>query len=145
MNRKAGPHGGVIGRSAIRLLETLLFIVWPGARICISPSLARLATLSRMSTRSVCTALRVLSFLYFITVRRRVKAVQTPVGTIMAQDSNAYEVHEPGGLGLLGRAVYAGRDRGAGAGAGLSACPAPDGKNFRANKNHLFFSNGEAR
>ena len=104
--RERGAHGGVIGRSALRVLEALLFVVWPGARKGMFPSLARIAALAQVSVRTVQTALVVLRLLGFITVRRRTKRVATPLGTIIAQDTNAYAVHPPTGLGAVGADLF---------------------------------------
>jgi hypothetical protein len=46
----------------------------------------------------------------FVTVHKRIKRIQTPLGARVVQDSNAYEFHFPKtGLGALAMAVFCGR------------------------------------
>jgi hypothetical protein len=58
--------------------------------------------------QSVVTALDDLERLRFVTRIRRIRQVQTPLGFITRQITNAYRMHEPAsGLGLLATLVFA--------------------------------------
>ena len=74
-----GKHGGALGRSAMRLLEVLLYVVNKRDGY-LAPCYDTLATLARMSRRAVITAMRVLETMGFVTVHRRIKRVRTPFG-----------------------------------------------------------------
>lgn len=100
--RDKGKHGGALGRAAMRVLETLLYVVRPyHGRLC--PSFDTLAGLALMSRRTVITAIGILERLGFITVHRRLKRVRTDLGFTTVQDTNAYEIHPP--KGFFGRIV----------------------------------------
>lgn len=124
--RDKGAHGGVIGKSALLVLEKFLFVIWPAARKGITPCLAAIAERAQLSVRTVQTCLAVLKLLGFLTIIRRVKRVQTALGIMQQQDTNAYALHLPKGLGAIG--------------AGLFAGVLPDGKNFQAKESifHLY-------
>jgi hypothetical protein len=119
-HRAKGEHGGVIGRSALKLLEVFLFVIWPIARKGIFPSLAHLAAKAHLSVRTVQTCLAVLKLLGFLTITRRMKRVQTALGVQQMQDTNAYILHLPKGLGAIGAALFGGFFS--------------DGKNFQAKE-----------
>jgi hypothetical protein len=58
--------------------------------------------------QSVVTAIADLERLGFVTRIRRIRQVQTPLGFITRQITNAYRMHEPAsGLGLLATLVFA--------------------------------------
>ena len=118
-SRQKGEHGGAIGKSAIRVLETLLFVVWPTARRGMFPSLAHIAGKAQLSVRTVQDAIAVLQLFGFLKVFRRMKRVATALGSIIAQDTNAYLVQLPTGLGALGAAMFG---------------KVPDGKNLQAKE-----------
>eukprot|EP01035_Chromulina_nebulosa_P001347 gene1347-1798_t len=120
-NRDKGQHGGVIGKSALRLLEVFLFVIWPTCRKGVFPSLAHIADKAQLSVRTVQTCLAVLKIMGFLTVTRRMKRVQTALGIMCQQDTNAYLLHVAKGLGAIGAALF-----------GRSP---PDGKNFQAKEN----------
>jgi hypothetical protein len=111
-NREKGAHGGAIGKSALRVLETLLFVMWPTARRGIYPSLEHIAARAQLSRRTVQTAIAVLKLFGFLQVFRRIKRVATVLGSIFAQDTNAYLIQLPSGLGALGAAIFAARPEG---------------------------------
>ena len=72
------------------------------------PSLKGLAHLAMCCPASVVTALADLERLGFVTRIRRIRQVQTPLGFITRQITNAYRMHEPAsGLGLLATLVFA--------------------------------------
>jgi hypothetical protein len=104
--RAKGKHGGALGPVAMEVLKTLLFVIKKvDGRLY--PSLEALAMLSRKSKQSVVTAIGVLERMDFITVHRRAKRIQTPIGIRVVQDSNAYEFHLPTkGLGAIAMALF---------------------------------------
>lgn len=118
-SREKGQHGGAIGKSALRVLEVLLFVVWPTARRGIYPSLAHLAAKCELSVRTLQTCLAVLKLMGFLDILRRMKRVQTELGTLVQQDTNAYTLHLPTGLGAIGAALFG---------------KGPDGKNLQAKE-----------
>jgi Helix-turn-helix domain len=103
--RKKGAHGGCIGRAAITLFRTMLFVV-NKADGCLFPSLETLARLSRMSKPTVIAAIKRLVLMGFLTVYRRCKRIRTAIGVRVVQDSNCYEFHPPTGLGALGWSIW---------------------------------------
>ena len=103
-SREKGKHGGALGRSALELLRTLLFVVSKGEGK-LYPSLDELARLARMSRQTVISAIERLKSLGFITVHRRIKRIRTSLGLRVVQDSNAYVYDLPTGLGALGWAT----------------------------------------
>jgi hypothetical protein len=119
-SREKGAHGGVIGKSALRVLETLLFVMWPICRRGMFPSLQHIATKAQVSVRTVQTSLAVLKLLGFVTIFRRMKRVASALGQMLRQDSNAYLLHAAKGLGAIGNALFGGFF--------------PDGKNFQAKE-----------
>jgi hypothetical protein len=106
--RKAkGKHGGTLGKTALRLLEIMLFVVNKRGGY-LAPSYDTLAKLACMSRRAIVTAMGVLATMGFVTIHRRTKRVQTPFGPKFVQDCNAYEYHLPTkGLGAWARAIFA--------------------------------------
>lgn len=101
--RQKGKHGGALGRAALRVLETLLYVVRPyRGRLC--PSYDTLAELALMSRRTVGSAIETLERLGFITVHRRLKRITEPLGFKTVQDTNAYEIHPP--KGFFGEMVH---------------------------------------
>jgi hypothetical protein len=98
--RAKGKHGGQLGKSALRLLEIMVFVVDKRGGY-LAPCYDTLARLACMSRRAIVTAMGVLEEMGFVTVHRRVKRVRTPFGVKVVQDSNAYEYHLPKGLGAL--------------------------------------------
>ena len=104
--RAKGKHGGTLGTVGMEVLRTLLFVI-KKVDGKLYPSFEALAALSRKSKQAVVTAVKVLERMGFITVHKRIKRVQTPLGVRVVQDSNAYEFHLPvKGLGALAMAVF---------------------------------------
>src|SRR5215831_12501118 len=103
-------HRGIITRTAESVFGALLYLTEKYGRVF--PSLEGLAHLSMCCKQSVVTALADLERLGFVTRIRRIRQVQTPLGFITRQITNAYRVHEPAsGLGLLATLVL-GQGRG---------------------------------
>jgi hypothetical protein len=92
--RKKGKHGGTLGKSALRLLEIMIFVANKSAGY-LTPSYETLARLACMSRRAIVTAMGVLASMGFVTIHRRIKRVQTALGVKVVQDTNAYEYHLP--------------------------------------------------
>ena len=104
--RKKGKHGGTLGTVAIELLRTLLYVIKKhDGRLY--PSYETLAVLTRKSRQAIITAMQVLERMGFVTIHKRIKRIQTPLGPRVVQDSNAYEFHLPTkGLGALAMQVF---------------------------------------
>jgi hypothetical protein len=92
--RKKGKHGGTLGKTALRLIEIMIFVANKSAGY-LAPSYDTLARLTCMSRRAIVTAMRVLVSMGFVTIHRRIKRVQTAFGPKVVQDTNAYEYHLP--------------------------------------------------
>jgi len=88
--RAKGGHGGALGRMALQLLEWFCFVMWPKARFGMVPSLAHIAADARMSRATVVEAMKRLETFGFLTIQRRRKRVETPLGSKVVQDTNAY-------------------------------------------------------
>ncbi len=103
-----GKHGGALGRMAVRVLEVLLFVIAASSRaLCVSYD--RLAEVAGMCRRTAFSAIRTLALMGFVTVHRRVKRIETPLGFKVVQDVNAYTVHPPRGLGAIARQLFGAR------------------------------------
>ena len=99
---KARPkHRGALGIVAIEVLRALLF-AFPHHR-GLFPSLQRIADAVGKTVPTIVTAIGRLIVEGFLTKHRRCKTLKDPMfGTRQVQDSNAYELHAPTGLGPLG-------------------------------------------
>jgi hypothetical protein len=106
VNKETGKHRGVITRTAESVFGALMYLTEKYGRVF--PSLEGLAHLAMCCKQSVVTAPDDLERLGFVTRIRRIRQVQTPLGFITRQITNAYRMHEPGrGLGLLATLVFA--------------------------------------
>jgi hypothetical protein len=103
--RAKGKHGGTLGRSALRLLRVLLYVVNKRDGH-LSPSYDTLAKLAQMSRRAVIAAMRVLVTFRFVTIHRRIKRVHTPFGVKVVQATNAYTYHPPTALGAWAWSIF---------------------------------------
>jgi len=105
--KEKGKHGGVIGKTGLRVLEAFLFVLYrPGRPICVPYE--AIATAAMCSRRAVATALQWLQHMGLLTVHRRIKRIKTPLGFKVVQDVNAYELHEPRGLGAIAAKLFGG-------------------------------------
>jgi hypothetical protein len=104
--RAKGKHGGGIGRTGIQLLEWFCFVMWPKARYGMFPSLTTIAKDARMSKETVTEAMKTLELFGFLTITRRRKRVETPLGYKQVQDTNCYVLNLARGLGALALAVF---------------------------------------
>jgi hypothetical protein len=95
--RDKGKQG--IPRTAARVLKTLLGLALKYGRVF--PSLLGIAHLTCVCKQTVVNCLKLLEQYGFITIQRRIKRIRTPLGSKVVQDSNAYTIQEPTGLGAL--------------------------------------------
>jgi hypothetical protein len=100
-SRAKHKHGGGIGRMGMQLLEWFALVMWPRARNGMYPSLAHIAEGARMSKESVVQALKTLELFGFLTIARRRKRIQTPLGVKVVQDTSCYVLSLARGLGEL--------------------------------------------
>jgi hypothetical protein len=92
--RAKGAHGGVLGRSALGVLE--LLINFAKKRGKVAPGYVALAAMARMCRDTVMTAVAALERWGFVTVVRRLKTVHTVLGTKVVQDTCGFDIHPPG-------------------------------------------------
>ena len=104
--RAKGEHGGALGRMALQLLEWLCYVLWPKACFGMVPSLAHIATSSRMSRATVVEAMKPLEAFGFLTIQRRRQRVPTPLGVKVVQATSAYTLGLAKGLGVLALAAF---------------------------------------
>ncbi len=105
--RAKGEHGGGLGRLGLQLLEWFAFTLWPkSGRFGMVPSLAHVATGARMSRASVVEAMKRLEQFGFLTIQRRRKRVETPLGVKVTQAASAYTLGLARGLGALALAAF---------------------------------------
>jgi hypothetical protein len=91
--RAKGAHGGVLGRSALGVLE--LLINFAKKRGKVAPGYVALAAMARMCRDTVMTAIAALERWGFVTVVRRLKKVHTVLGTKIVQDTCGFDIHPP--------------------------------------------------
>ncbi|WP_040620583.1 hypothetical protein [Rhodovulum sp. PH10] len=101
-SRKKGKQG--IPRTAARVLKALLGLAMRHGRVY--PSLLGLAQLACVCKQTVVECLKLLELYGFVVVHRRCKRIRTPLGFKVVQDTNAYTVQEPRGLGALALSVF---------------------------------------
>jgi hypothetical protein len=133
--RAKGAHGGVLGRSALDVLELLVNLARKRGKV--APGYVALAAMARMCRDTVMTAIAVLERWGFVSVIRRLKKVRTVLGTKTVQDTCGFDIHPPG---LAGGPRPYGRIAG-----GLLAGMMParsESKNSAVLKNPSFNSRG---
>jgi DNA-binding transcriptional ArsR family regulator len=101
-----GKHAGLVKHSVIEVFDALIRLAFKHGRLF--PSLVGLAYLAGRSKQTVVNALKVLAQLGFITIHRRIKRVRTALGIKVVQNTNAYEVHEPGAFGRMAFQAFSG-------------------------------------
>jgi AraC-like DNA-binding protein len=90
-----GKHGGIIGKSALAVLQTLLtdFLNFRSGRL--DPSVHAIASKAAVSERTAYTALQRLRSLKILSWVRRCRHDRDSNGRFcLRQDTNAYQVHE---------------------------------------------------
>jgi hypothetical protein len=98
--REKGKQG--IPRTVARVLKCLLNLALHYGEV--RPSLDGIARLACVCKQTVVNCLKVLELYGFVIVHRRIKRIRTALGFKVVQDTNAYTIQEPQGLGA--RAVH---------------------------------------
>ena len=70
------------------------------------PSLVGIARLACACKQTVVNCLKLLSLYGFVIVHRRIKRIRTPLGFKVVQDTNAYTIQEPQGLGAIALRMF---------------------------------------
>jgi len=104
--KEKGKHCGVIQRTTLAVFDALVGLALKHGKVF--PSLEGLAFLSKCSKNTVLAALKELQQFGFVTVHRRLKRVKTALGFKTVQDTNAYALHEPQGLGAMAARLFGG-------------------------------------
>ena len=92
--RAKGKHGGVLGRSALAVLELLIHLA-QARQGRVAPGYEAMAAIVRMSRQTVITAISVLEVMGLVTVIRRIKRIRTVLGFKTVQATNAFDIHPP--------------------------------------------------
>jgi hypothetical protein len=100
--RAKGKQG--IPRTAVRVLKAILNLALHYGEV--RPSLDGLKRLACVCKQTVVNCLKVLALYGFVVVRRRIKRIRTALGVKVVQDTNAYEIQEPRGLGAMALDVF---------------------------------------
>lgn len=100
--RDKGKQG--IPRTAARVLKTLLGLALKYGEV--RPSLEGIGKLACVCKQTVVNCLKVLQLYGFVTVHRRIKRIRTALGFKTVQDTNAYTIQEPQGLGALAARLF---------------------------------------
>jgi hypothetical protein len=101
--RRKGSHG--VSRCVGRVLKALLGLAlrYEGE---VRPSLVGLARIACVSKQAAVDAIKVLELYGFIDKTRRIQHIMTPFGPKVVQACNAYDVHEPRGLGAVASQMW---------------------------------------
>jgi hypothetical protein len=100
--RAKGKQG--IPRTVARVFKALLgFALRFGF---VYPSQKGIAHAANVCKQTVVNALEVLELYGFVTRHRRIKRIRGAFGVKVVQDSNAYELHEPSGLGAIALKLF---------------------------------------
>jgi RNA polymerase-binding transcription factor DksA len=100
--RDKGKQG--IPRTVARVLKCLLNLALQYGEV--RPSLDGIARLACVAKQTVVNCLKVLAFYGFVEVHRRIKRIPTALGFKVVQDTNAYTIQEPRGLGALAASIF---------------------------------------
>src|SRR5271155_2521709 len=120
--REKGKQG--IPRTVARVLKALLNLALQYGEV--RPSLLGIARLACACKQTVVNCLKLLSLYGFVVVHRRIKRIRTALGFKVVQDTNAYTIQEPQGLGAMAVRVF--RQ------ASESRKWSPSSKDFHSNK-----------
>jgi hypothetical protein len=96
-SREKGKQG--VPRTVARVLKALLNLALQYGEV--RPSLEGLGKLACVCKQTVVNCLKVLQLYGFVVVHRRIKRIRTPLGFKVVQDTNAYTIQEPQGLGAM--------------------------------------------
>jgi hypothetical protein len=101
-SRKAGKQG--IPRTVAKVLKALLNLALQYGEV--RPSLEGLKRLACVCKQTVVNCLKLLSLYGFVIVHRRIKRIRTALGFKVVQDTNAYTIQEPQGLGAIALRMF---------------------------------------
>ena len=87
-----------------RVLKALLNLALKYGEV--RPSLDGIKVLACVCKQTVVNCLKVLEFYGFVIVHRRIKRIRTALGFKVVQDTNAYTIQEPQGLGGLAVSIF---------------------------------------
>jgi hypothetical protein len=100
--REKGKQG--IPRTVARVLKALLNLALQYGEV--RPSLLGIARLACACKQTVVNCLKLLSLYGFVIVHRRIKRIRTALGFKVVQDTNAYTIQEPQGLGAVALRIF---------------------------------------
>jgi hypothetical protein len=100
--REKGKQG--IPRTVARVLKALLGLALQYGEV--RPSLLGIARLACACKQTVVNCLKLLSLYGFVIVHRRIRRIRTPLGFKVVQDTNAYTIQEPQGLGAIALRMF---------------------------------------
>jgi hypothetical protein len=100
--RDKGKQG--VPRTVARVLKALLNLALKYGEV--RPSLDGIKLLACVCKQTVVNCLKVLEFYGFVIVHRRIKRIRTVLGFKVVQDTNAYTIQEPQGLGGLAVSIF---------------------------------------
>ncbi len=100
--REAGKQG--IPRTVAKVLKALLNLALQYGEV--RPSLEGIKRLACVCKQTVVNCIKLLSLYGFVIVHRRIKRIQTPLGVKVVQDTNAYTIQEPQGLGAIALRMF---------------------------------------
>ena len=100
--REKGKHG--VPRTVARVLKALLNLALQYGEV--RPSLLGIARLACACKQTVVNCLKLLSLYGFVIVHRRIKRIRTALGFKVVQDTNAYTIQEPQGLGAIALRMF---------------------------------------
>jgi hypothetical protein len=100
--REKGKQG--IPRTVARVLKCLLNLALHYGEV--RPSLDGIARLACVCKQTVVNCLKLLEFYGLVVVHRRIKRIRTALGFKVVQDTNAYTIQEPKGLGALAASIF---------------------------------------
>ena len=100
--RDKGKQG--IPRTVARVLKCLLNLALHYGEV--RPSLDGIKRLACVCKQTVVNCLKVLTLYGLVIVHRRIKRIRTALGFKVVQDTNAYTIQEPKGLGALAANIF---------------------------------------
>jgi hypothetical protein len=93
-----------IPRTVARVLKCLLNLALQYGEV--RPSYDGIARLACVCKQTVANCLKLLELYGFVVIHRRIKRIRTALGFKVVQDTNAYTIQEPKGLGALAANVF---------------------------------------
>ena len=100
--RDKGKQG--VPRTVAKVLKALLNLALQYGEV--RPSLEGLKRLACVCKQTVVNCLKLLSLYGFVIVHRRIKRIRTALGFKVVQDTNAYTIQEPQGLGAIALRMF---------------------------------------